>query len=90
MSMAKHSEKTVTVVFQKHPGEPGGVLMRVTPAAASLMRDMEAMNAEGRQDVLRVLRAVKAGLFPYSAAQVEAWTPEQRQSVINSLPEAMA
>ncbi|WP_027484696.1 hypothetical protein [Rhodanobacter sp. OR87] len=90
MSMAKHSEKTVTVVFQQHPGEPGGVLMRVTPLAASVMRCMDAMKAEERQDVLRILRAVKAGLFPYSAAEVEAWTPEQWQSVINSLPGAMA
>ncbi|KZC20043.1 MULTISPECIES: hypothetical protein [Rhodanobacter] len=90
MIMAKHSEKTVTVIFQQHPDEPGGEVLYVTPAAASLMRDMEAMNAEERQDVLRILRAVKAGLFPHSAAQVEAWTPKQRQSVIRFLPEVTA
>jgi len=90
MNAATHSEKTVTVILQQHPDDPGGVLLYVTPAAASFIRDMEAMNAEERQDVLRVLRAVKAGLFPYSAAQVEAWTPEQRQSVINSLPEVQS
>ena len=89
MNMATHSEKTVTVIFQQHLDDPG-VALRVTPAAASVMRAMEAMKAEERQGVLRVLRAVKAGLFPYSAAQVEAWTPEQRQSVINSLPEVQS
>jgi len=87
MNAAMHSEKTVTVIFQQHPDDPGGVVLYVTPAAASLMRDMEAMNAEERQDVLRVLRAIKAGQFNYSATEVAAWTPEQRRAVVDSLPE---
>jgi len=87
MSLSAHSEKTVAVIFQQHPDYPGGVLKYVTPAAASLIRDMDTMNAEQRQDVLRILHAVKAGLFNYSAAEVAAWTPEQRRAAIASLPE---
>lgn len=75
-------QKTITLVCN----QPGGAVARVSPRAARIAMELDTMNAEDRQDVLRVLRAVKAGLFPYSAAQVEARTPEQRQSVINSLP----
>lgn len=84
--MAKHSEKTVTVIFQQHPDDPG-VALRVTPAAASVMRAMEAMKAEERQGVLRVLRAIKAGQFNYSASEIAAWAPEQLRAVVDSLPE---
>lgn len=85
-----HQSRTVPVIFQKHPDNPGGVLEYVTPATASVIHAIDAMTHEQRQDVLRIAQAAKAGRFNYSPAEIEAWTPEQRRAVIDSLPEVTA
>ena len=75
-------QKTITLVCN----QPGGAVVRVSPRAARSAMELDTMKAEQRQDVQRVLRAIKAGLFNYSATEVAAWTPEQRRAVVDSLP----
>jgi hypothetical protein len=82
--------RTVPVIFQQHPDYPGGVLEYVTPTTAAVIRRMDALSETQRHDVLRVVHAAKAGQFNYSPAEIEAWTPEQRQAVIDSLPEVQS
>jgi hypothetical protein len=78
--------KTVTVVFQRHPGDPGGVMFKVTPEAAEVIDIMEGASETERKDMLKVICAAQRGRFPYTPAQFGAWTPEQRQAVLDSLP----
>jgi hypothetical protein len=82
--------KTVPIVFAKHPDYPGGVLEYVTPTTAAIIKRMEMMSATGRQEALRAIRAIKAGTFDYSPAEIESWSPEQRRVAIASLPEVLS
>lgn len=79
-------QKTITIVCT----QSGGAVVRVPPRVARIAMELDTMNAEQRQDVLRVIRAVKAGLFDYSATEIAAWTPEQRRAAIDALPVAEA
>jgi hypothetical protein len=90
MSANPQEKKTVPVVFAKHPDYPGGVLEYVTPTTAAIIKKMDKMSATNRQEVLRIIRGIKAGRFDYSVAEIESWTPEQRRAVFESLPEERA
>ena len=79
--------KTVTIVFQQHPRDPGGVVFRVTPEAAEVIDIMENASETERKDVLRVICAAQRGGFPYTPELFGTWTPEQRRAAIDALPE---
>ena len=79
--------KTHTVVYQRHPNDPGGVVFRVTPEAAEMIGIMENASEPQRKDLLKIICAVHRGCFPYTPEQFSAWTPEQRRAAIDALPE---
>ena len=79
--------KTVTVVFQRHPRDPGGVTFKVTPEAAEVIGIMEVAGEPERKDLLKIICAAQRGRFPYTPEQFGAWTPEQRRAAIDALPE---
>ena len=81
--------KTVTVVFQQHPRDPGGVVFRVTPEAAEVISILENASEPERKDVLRVICAAQRGGFPHTPEQFGTWTPAQRRAAIEALPEVM-
>ena len=80
---------TVTIIFQQHPRDPGGVTFKVTPEAAEVIDIMENAGEPERKDLLKILCAAQRGRFPYTPEQFGTWTPEQRRAAIEALPEVM-
>ena len=72
-------QKTITVVCN----QPGGAVVRVSPSTARIAMELDTLGAPELNEMMRVIRAIKAGLFNYSATEVAAWTLEQRRVVVN-------
>lgn len=86
----RKTRKTITLIFPGRHDNPEGVLLKVTPLTAEIIGEMEKLSEPQRKEVMRVIHAVKSERFPYTAAEVEAWTPAQRRAVIDLLPEYTA
>ena len=82
--------KTVTIVIQRHLGDPGSVTFKVTPEAAEVIGILEGLNEPQRKEARRVMYAVLNGKFPYTIAEWTGFTPEQRSKAATALPEIAA
>jgi len=58
----------------------------VSATAREILVEARGLSNDDLSDLGRVIMAMKLGLFPYTAEQIESWSREERRRVIAALP----
>jgi len=58
----------------------------VPPTVRDILVASRDLSENNLRDLGRVILAMTLGLFPYTAAQIETWTREERCRIIDALP----
>lgn len=63
-----------------------GNMVRVSPQAAEVAREMEGLPHEDQRRMLVMFRMMAAKAWPHDLEEMKSWTPEQFRAAVDSLP----